>query len=176
VTRKRGEAAVGLLFVLIGVSFFCQNCAPIRIVHQSFPPIGQTISLSSALNNKPVKADHEYQNVMIYLVSGGRTIGYDENAVIQMFEREGDSAPIYEFSMADLKHSYQKTGCSRDLSAHLENAFEGEALFCGNQLDLSKAKLFIYKRSNGREKSATSYVVEFVKPDQDLLAVGIAFR
>jgi len=165
---------IGALVGVAGVSIFLfHNCGVPRVSHQVFPPIGQPVDLKPVSGNKPVKPDNEYRNVLVYFGLGGRTLDYEDDVTVEMYESDQAPEPVYRFSTAELKAMYATTNCDRGLLRYLENAYLGDALFCGFSLELSRVHHFVAKKANGETKTATSYITEFANEEDDLIAITI---
>lgn len=145
-------------------------------MQQQFPAVGETIHLKPAKQNSATKAHHLFSNLHIFLSDGAQEVNFEEDGVIKMFATIEDSEPVYQFKLNDLLNTYQTTECNYSVSLSLQNAFAGDTLFCNRSIDLSKVSYFTYQKEGAEAKAATSYLVEYIKPDLDLIAISISFH
>ncbi len=167
------KALIVAAVVLLSGQVLYYSCAEYRATHQIFPPIGVPVKLEAVSNANPSKPHSEYANILVYFVLGSRSLQHQENATVSLFAKKGDDLPIYQFTTAELRERYRATNCTGSVLGYLENAMDGDALFCNNALDLSKVTYFEAKLASGKTKTATSYVVDFVRENEDLISITI---
>jgi len=162
-----------IVSVLIPLMFAFHNCGQVQIKKAFYPEIGEPQLLKVVADEKSDKADGEYKNVHVYFAMGGRTLYYDEDIIIEVYNDEKDKEPVYSFTPKDLTEMHNETKCSLRVSKKLENSLLGDALFCNNSFDLSKVNYIVARRKNKRDKVATSYISEKVDKDLDLITLTI---
>ncbi|MCB0364588.1 MAG: hypothetical protein H6624_08835 [Bdellovibrionaceae bacterium] len=151
---------------------FFHNCSHAPIKHQSFPPLGEHVILPQIQPTTQSKADGEYKHVLIYFTMGSATLDYEDRAVVQMLDRE-DGAVLAEYTPQELRDMFHTTDCPQQVTAFLENAFVGDALFCNSSIDLSRVGEFRILREGRKDKTATSYIVEYARNELDMIALTV---
>jgi len=153
-----------------GLAVF-HNCSPVSIKHQSFPEIGKKITVEPVRAGQSVKAESEYRHKLVYFIISGRNLRYDEDAQILMYSAESEDA-MYTFTPQELREMHNQTKCPDYVSLHLENAFEGEGLFCNDSLDLTKINRVVVRAPGKEDKVATSSIREYALDNISLLALS----
>ena len=116
-----------------------------------------------------------YDNVYVEFTAGGTYVGYESGFTIEIYYH-GFDAPVLIIPASELEMMHKKTDCPTSLYEHLNNAMEGDAIFCGRTLkhsEISKVKLI---RPGKSEKIATSYSVYGYKNDEKFVKIGIWMR
>ena len=162
--------ASSLLIVLF------HNCSPSPIVQRQLPAIGEPVDLKPASQNVASKEHHQFAHLLIYFSKGSQSLDFSDNGTIRMFASPDQSEPMYQFRVSELSQTYEQTRCPRTISETLQNAYVGDVLFCNHNLDLSKVSYFTYEAPGERLRTATAYLVEYIKPEKDLIAISISFH
>lgn len=140
--------------------------------------VGEQVTiLPIAATSDTSDAEHVYQNVHVVVQLDGNFMTYDEKSKLELFSKRGDKDPIYSFTGSQLKEMYATTHCKDELIKHLNNAHGGDGLFCNGALNPSLAHYFVadFPGDDDDGNSATSYYVNYVDNDADLISITISF-
>lgn len=145
-----------------------------RQAMQNLPAIGTTVLIKAMDNSATANSvPSSVQNVMLMVLADAAPLSYGAHGKLLMFAKHEDAEPVYSFTPQELKDMATTTHCSAELIAMMTTATGGEAMFCGGSLDLTKVHYFVFKEDDGGKDAATSFVVDFTKPDRNLVGITI---
>jgi hypothetical protein len=146
----------------------------IRQINQNTVPVGKSFVVMP-LNSQEVKSDvnPKAENILFLILMDGKPMNYEKDIRILMYAKQGDETPIYSFTAQEWKKMHVITHCSADLLSYIQNADAGDALFCNHSISLEKVHYFVAREGGEKGDAATSYVVNFEKPN--LSAISLAF-
>lgn len=99
-------------------------------------------------------------------------ITYNEETKIEICYHNRED-PMLVFDAGELGFMHKDFDSDKDLSKFLVNAIEGDAIFCNKKINLKRISHFKAIRKNKSDKQATSYFVDRVFEEYDLVKIGV---
>ncbi len=168
------KVLLSLVFLGGALLFTFHNCGPVHITHQSFPPIGEEVTLpvmGSVAQEKGAEAVH----TLVFVQAAGRELREDEGYRIHFYTQSDEGEELlWDLSLTELREMFFSTSCPQRLKKYLENAFGGDGLFCNSSFDetlISRVEA-VSEVPGVRPREATSAQVEFVNQGDQVVAIS----
>ena len=157
------------VFLSLGITA-CNNTPEVRKLKPGESAILKPIA-PLQLTEKP----EAHKNVFVHFSMGSKALHYSDKTTIEIYYKGDKETPKHSFKAHQLKTMYEDTNCPDGARELLVNAYEGDAIFCGGLLELDKIDFFKAVREGKSNKQATSFAIEAVYKEYDLIQIGVGF-
>lgn len=138
--------------------------------------VGEKVRIMPSKGFSLTKKATDYKNIYIHFNMGGKSLTYKESTKIEIYYKGNMEEPKFVFEARELKTMHEDTGCKKELSEILVNSFPGDAIFCNDKLDLEQLSHFKAIREKKSNKEATTYLIEGVFEEYDLVRIGVGMH
>ena len=138
--------------------------------------VGEKVTIMPSQKLSLASTPDQYKNIFFNFNVGGKSLEYKDNTTIEIYYKGNPETPQFSYKARQLKHMHKDTNCPSKYEKVLNNAYEGDAIFCNNTLELDRIDFFKAVREGKSTKTATSYSLEGVIEGYDLIKVGVGFH